>query len=221
MPSPARVALHVSVRHRPPEHRADALAQAPRRLLPRAPDRRQHRQDLLAAYGVHRQVPEDRVRVALERLQPRRRVLAVPPPRAVRLERAPRRLAEHRGRGPAPLRQGVPAAAHQPPVLERHLPGIRQSDDGKRPQPDVAPPPLDDDSLDPLLAAPARDPQVERRIGPVQTRVPGGPGRRGGQVPFFWHSASSSVERHGPGFAPHPAQHCKRDGSGTIGNCQL
>ena len=67
-----------------------------------APDRRQDRQDLLAPDGVHPQVREDRVRVALEGLQPRRRVLAVAPARPVRLERAPRRLPE---RGAAALRR--------------------------------------------------------------------------------------------------------------------
>ena len=51
---------------------------------------------------------------------------------------------------------------------------------------------LTNDPLDPLLAAPRRNAEVERRVGPVPSRLLGSPRRCGGETPC-WHRRSSSV----------------------------
>ena len=81
---PGRVARTVLVRLAPRQNRADALPDAPGRLLPDTPDWLHDRQHIAPANLVHPYVTDEAKGVAFQGLPPRLRVMAVAPSRQVR-----------------------------------------------------------------------------------------------------------------------------------------
>ena len=161
-------------RHRPLQHRTEALAQPPGGLRLRVPDGGEDLQHVGARDLRHRHLPDTREGVPLEGQDPLAAVRPTSPAGALLFHHTRGGFSEARyALRTTLLGKRVAALAGQLAVGQRLLPGLGEGDQRDAAEPELAAPAADDQALNPAPGSARLDEEVQ----PVAVRVSS---RRGG-----------------------------------------
>ena len=175
-------------RHRPLQHRADALPQPPGGVRLRVPDGREDLQHVGASDLRHRHLPDAREGVPLEGQDPLAAVRPISPAGLLLFYHTRGGFGEARYALPTTLLgKRVAALAGQLTVGQRLFPGLGEGDQRNAAEPELASPAADDQALNPAPSSTRLDEEVQ----PVAVGVPPRRGRthESGRQGLVWMAA--------------------------------